>query len=111
MPCCPASLRAAGAVLSQSKLNTNPVIAAIPLMVLTLVMVGVGGYSFTQRHMRGYRITGDDVAAIEALAAKPAAAGRKVGTLTFEGVTVRWAPGGAGPGGARLGRAWQGLEC
>lgn len=82
------------AVVSTSKLNTNPIIAAVPLMVLTLVVLAVGGYTFTQRNMWGYKITGADLAALQALAAKPAAAGRRVGELTFDNVTVRCATAG-----------------
>jgi hypothetical protein len=46
----PASCRAAGSGNS-SKLSTNPIIAAVPLMVLLLIAVTVGAYTYSQRSM------------------------------------------------------------
>lgn len=39
------------AVQSSSQVNTNPVIAAVPLMVLTLITLLVGTYTWSQRSM------------------------------------------------------------
>lgn len=85
------------AVVSQSKLNSNPIIAAIPLMLLTLLTAAVGGYTFVHRQMMWpYHIGRADVARLEAMASKPAlvvgngtAAASRVGVLTFENLTVR----------------------
>lgn len=42
---------APAAVQSSSQVNTNPVIAAVPLMVLTLITLFVGSYTWSQRSM------------------------------------------------------------
>lgn len=74
---------------SSGGVNINPVIAAIPLFVLVLIAVSVGTYTYTQRHMWGYRISGADLAQLEALAAKPDLGSKRVGELVFENLTVR----------------------
>lgn len=89
------------AVASQSQLNSNPIIAAIPLMLLSLLTAAVGGYTFVHRQMMWpYRLGRADVARLEAMASKPAlavangaSASSRVGVLTFENLTVRWARG------------------
>lgn len=77
------------AVTSGTSLNTNPIIAAVPLMVLLLVTLAAGTYTYSQRSMWGYRISPGDLAQLEALAAKPQLASRRVGVLTFDNLTVR----------------------
>ncbi|KAL4457602.1 hypothetical protein ABPG75_012467 [Micractinium tetrahymenae] len=75
-------------VQSNSQINTNPVIAAVPLMVLTLITLFVGSYTWSQRSMWGYRISGADVAQLEALAAKPDLGQHRVQELVFDSLTV-----------------------
>ncbi|KAL4857919.1 ATP-binding cassette sub-family G member 2 [Chlorella vulgaris] len=75
-------------VTSGTSLNTNPIIAAVPLMVLLLVTLAAGTYTYSQRSMWGYRISPGDLAQLEALAAKPQLASRRVGVLTFDNLTV-----------------------
>lgn len=81
-----------------TQLNTNPIIAAIPLMLLSLLAAAVGSYTFVHRKMMWpYRLGSADVARLEAMAAKPAlaaaagagAASSRVGVLTFDNLTVR----------------------
>ena len=58
-------------------------------MVLLLITALTGAYTYSQRGMWGYRISGADLAQLEALAAKPALAANRVGVLQFSDLTVR----------------------
>ena len=80
---------ACAAVSTPSSLNINPIIAAIPLMVLVVFAACVGAYTYTQRRLWGYRISASDVHQLEALAAKPAPLANRVGVLEFRNLAVR----------------------
>jgi hypothetical protein len=73
--------------------NTDPVIAAVPLMVVLLVALAAGAYTYAQRGMWGYKISPADAQQLAALAAKPAlaAAANRVGVLEFDNLAVRCA--------------------
>lgn len=60
-------------------------------MVLLLITVATGAYTYSQRSMWGYAISPADLAQLEELAAKPALASQKVGVLDFDNLTVRCA--------------------
>lgn len=76
-----------------TSVNTDPVIAAVPLMVLLLVAIAAGAYTYAQRGMWGYKISPADAHQLAALAAKPAvaAAANRVGVLEFDSLAVRCA--------------------
>ena len=82
-------------------LNIDPIISAVPTMVLLLLALALGAYALVfPTNMRGIVLGPADLARLKAEAAKPAplAGAPRVGELAFRDITVRSA-GGVGVGG------------